>query len=471
MHDQPLNHTSLAIIGAGFSGTMLAVNIIKKGKGHPLHLTLIDKSGKFGPGVAYETKHPFHFLNVRAGNMGALADDPQHFFKWLQTNEELCYSLFPTLEIRPESYVPRRLYGIYLESLLEQAKVEAEAKGITLVCLTAEAIAVEARTNQHLQIKLDNQSTLTAEAMILATNLPSYRSFVTSPDVPHRAYIENIWNPSGDCLLAQKSLKHITPSTQIAIIGSCLTMVDTVITLLQKGFDGEILVISKHGIPPEPHLKEIPTHLPPPTKTLQTKKLLEIIRFVHMEVGAAAKSGIDWRAVIDSLRPITVTLWMALPFEEKKRFLRHLFSRWNRVRHRIPPESYQILQSYQNKGKLHFIASCVSGIKKAELSGRVCVLGSRSVEADYVLNCSGAHKNIHKVHNPLLQNLLEQEMITPNALNMGIDVDEHYRVIGKQNLPIYALGQLLLGQRLESIAVPELREQCAAIAYELIAST
>lgn len=461
------NPTSLAIIGAGFSGTMLAVNLIKKAQGGPYHITLIDKSGKFGPGVAYETTDPLHFLNVRAGNMGALAEDPEHFFKWLKANEGYCRKLFPELVIRPESYVPRRLYGLYLESLLEQAKAEAQAKGITLVCLAAEVIAAEGKANQHLLITLDDQSKLTAEAMILATNLPSYRTFNISPDVPKGAYIENIWSPPSDSLLTQTDLSHLAPSTRLAIIGSCLTMVDTVVTLLEKKYSGEIFVISKHGVPPKPHLEGRPMHLPPPANMQQATKVTEIIRLVRNEVTAASMQGTDWRAIIDSLRPITVSLWTNLPLAEKKRFLRHLFSQWNRVRHRIPPQSYQILQNYQKQGKLHFIASCVTGIEKSKLSLGACVIGSVHVEADYVLNCSGAHKNIRKVHNPLLQNLLENEMITPNVLNMGIDVDEHYRVKGKQNLPIYALGQLLLGQRLESIAIPELREQCACIANEL----
>lgn len=456
-------HTSVAIIGAGFSGTMLAVNIVKKAL-RPIQITLIEKSGQFGPGVAYKTSHPYHFLNVRAGKMGAFAEDPEHFYQWLQANREHCSRLFPECAIGYDRYVPRRLYGLYLESLLDHAKVEAKAKGITLVFLTAEAIAAEVRPNQLLQITLNDQSTLTAEAIVLATNLPSYRTFATTPDVSPGTYVDNIWDPPANSLLKQASLAHLAPSTRVAIIGSCLTMVDTVISLLQKGYQGEIVVISKHGIPPQPHLEKPPEHIPPPANILQAKNLSKIMLLIRNEIATASENGIDWRAVIDSLRPVTVPLWKAFPLDEKKRFLKHFFSLWNRVRHRIPPVSYQILQSYQKQGKLQFIASCVTGIERAELATKVCVMGSHPVEADYILNCSGAHKNIHKVNNPLLQNLLKQEIITANALNMGIDVDEHYKVIGKHNLPIYALGQLLLGQRMESIAIPELREQCASIA-------
>lgn len=43
----------------------------------------------------------------------------------------------------------------------------------------------------------------------------------------------------------------------------------------------------------------------------------------------------DWRAVIDAIRPVTQQLWQALPFNEQKRFLRHIKAYWEVHRHRI----------------------------------------------------------------------------------------------------------------------------------------
>ena len=65
----------VAIVGGGFSGTMVAANLARKG----IESVLIDGSGREGQGVAYSTHEPAHVLNVRAEVMSAWADDLEHF--------------------------------------------------------------------------------------------------------------------------------------------------------------------------------------------------------------------------------------------------------------------------------------------------------------------------------------------------------------------------------------------------------
>ena len=44
----------------------------------------------------------------------------------------------------------------------------------------------------------------------------------------------------------------------------------------------------------------------------------DLLRRVHL----AIKAGVEWRAVIDSLRARTNELWLALPLVEQRRFRR-----------------------------------------------------------------------------------------------------------------------------------------------------
>ena len=46
---------TIAIVGAGFSGTMTAVQLARQAAGRPLRVVIIEPSGKFGSGVAYGT--------------------------------------------------------------------------------------------------------------------------------------------------------------------------------------------------------------------------------------------------------------------------------------------------------------------------------------------------------------------------------------------------------------------------------
>lgn len=462
---------TIAIIGGGFSGITIALNLIKKASArNPFNIVIIEKSGQFAQGVAYSTRDPFHFLNVRANRMGALADDEEHFYTWLQNNPTKWKSEFPHLAIEPTSFVPRRVYALYLESLLSQLTDEAKQKQIGVTLLCGEATDIFPIEGNLLKIEMKSHAPLLAHAAVLATSLPQYRCFETSSDLPKGSYEENVWDPSPQSILAMPDLSHLGAATSIAVIGSGLTMVDVIVSLYKKGFRGKITVLSKDAIPPEPHLEQALPKMKPVFLSDNAKDIRSILRTIRRSIKEAQEAGHDWRCVIDSLRPITVSVWTKLPFVEKKRFMRHLFSHWNRLRHRIPPQSYDILKQLQMQGRLTYVSMNVTKIAKSKRPNKLCSMGDGNFEADYILNCSGAHKDIQKVPNPFLQNLLKRGLIQSNALNMGIDVDAQFRVMGNPSVPIYALGQLLLGQRLESVAVPELRQQCACIADAILST-
>lgn len=458
-------HTSIAIVGSGFSGTMTAINLIQMlPSNHQTHITLIEKSGIFAQGVAYSTQDPYHLLNVRAIRMGAFSDNPEHFYQWTQEHENLWKQYFPALTVHPEDYVPRKLYALYLHFLFEQAKQEAKNKHITLLCLSNEAIAAIPIKGDQLKITLNNDRSLITNFLVLATNFQTSQNIQIDPNLPPGHYIDNIWNLPYNSFLSLSDFSHLKTNSRIVIVGSGLTMVDAAVTLIKKGYPGEILAISKHGHLPEPHHEKI--DVPPPNALHKYPiQLLPLFKYVKEECIAAEKKGVDWRAIIDSLRPFAVSLWEALSLNDKKRFVRHVLSFWNKYRHRIPPSSFKIIQTHQQNGKLRVIKGNVKALHKS--NKQISVETNQSIIADYVLNCSGPQLNIKKTTNPLLKNLLQNELVTPDPLNMGISVDDHYKVIGKINCSIYAMGQLLTGQKLETVAVPELRNQCAHIAKEI----
>src|ERR1700760_439522 len=100
------------IIGGGASGTLLAVQLLRDPSAR-IRVTLVEKGQKPGFGLAYSTSNPEHLLNVRAANMSAFADDPDHFVRWLGTDriagELHCADRF--------CFAPRKIYGRYIGSL------------------------------------------------------------------------------------------------------------------------------------------------------------------------------------------------------------------------------------------------------------------------------------------------------------------------------------------------------------------
>ncbi len=66
----------LVIVGGGFSGTLLAINLLRYGT---MRVTLVERRPeRLGKGVAFGSALPDHILNVRAGNMSAFPDQPGH---------------------------------------------------------------------------------------------------------------------------------------------------------------------------------------------------------------------------------------------------------------------------------------------------------------------------------------------------------------------------------------------------------
>ena len=101
LSEKPLSFT-IAIIGGGFSGAMLACELLRSGNPE-ISVVLIERERCPGRGVAYSTHFAEHLLNVRAQNMSGVADEPLHFLRWAREN----YSA----RARPHGYLPRRVYG------------------------------------------------------------------------------------------------------------------------------------------------------------------------------------------------------------------------------------------------------------------------------------------------------------------------------------------------------------------------
>lgn len=101
----------IAVIGGGFSGVAVAAQLLRRGR--PVRVTLVNRFGPVGRGVAYRTRIEAHVLNVAAGGMSGLPDDPDHFLRWARERDAALHA---------GSFVSRRLYGEYLEHLLCEAE-------------------------------------------------------------------------------------------------------------------------------------------------------------------------------------------------------------------------------------------------------------------------------------------------------------------------------------------------------------
>jgi uncharacterized NAD(P)/FAD-binding protein YdhS len=446
----------IAIIGGGFSGAMVATHLLRRST-DLLTITLIESRPHLGRGIAYSTDLECHLLNVPAGRMSAFPDDPQHFTRWL-----------PSWDADGVGYfVPRNLYGTYIQAVLEMAITQAPAHvRLERICSDAVALLPE---GSGATVHLRNGQTIPADRVVLALgNLPP-----SDPEVADRSfyqsqrYISHPW--------ASAVLDHLEPTAPVLLIGSGLTMVDLVLALKAQDHQGIIHVISRHGWLPQSHrgCATYPKFLTA-TETPATVRVL--LRRIRQEAGRAAVAGYDWRAVIDALRPETQALWQALSLAERRRFLRHVRSYWDVHRHRAAPKAAASIEQLRQSEQLHFHAGRICAYQEQDDGVWVTYRPRQghtlaSLQVSRVINCTGPDGDYRKLQQPLILNLLASGLIRPDPLCLGLDTDAEGRLLnarGGASSFLYTLGPPCKGRLWETTAVPEIRGQAEALARRLL---
>lgn len=452
----------IAIIGAGFSGSLVAAHLSRIAP-RGTEIALIEKAPRQqGRGVAYGTELACHLLNVPAGKMSAFPDDPDHFLRWARTRQASLLRPPWVVDVGAESFLPRRAYGHYLVDLLDVAAREA-APDIGLIRRTAKVVSV-AKTPEGLTLRLRDGTQLTADRAVLALgNFPPGDPCVADPAFYASArYRGNPWEPG--------LLDTVLNTRSCLLIGGGLTMVDWAIALKQAGYTGRIHVLSRRGLWPQAHAPATPTVFALDTAAPSARGWLGALRR-HIR-----DTGCDWRAAIDALRPANQTLWQCLPLVEKRRFLRHLRPWWDCHRHRLAPVVAGQLRELVDAGQLVRHVGRILAYRERPDTVEVRVRPRHGGEivviaADTVLNCSGSESDYRQLESPLARDLLDRGLIRPDALRLGLDVAPDGALIQADGSPsdrLFTLGPPKKGVLWETTAVPEIRSQAAALARRLI---
>ncbi|MEO7360909.1 MAG: FAD/NAD(P)-binding protein [Gemmatimonadaceae bacterium] len=455
---EPRVHT-VAVIGAGFTGAMVAVNLLRMAK-VPTRILLVERYGRFSAGVAYGTSFDEHLLNVPAGRMSAFPDDGENFQRWAQERDAT---------ISGGAFVPRRLYGAYLADQLDRA--ESANPDSRLVRLTAEARNVTREGASRWNIELSNGAVNAADAVVLSIgNYEPANPPVADPRFYETArYARDPW--------ATGAL-DVPATAPVLLLGTGLTMLDIAIALRTRGHSGPIHALSRRGLLPQPHRESAgapPAHARPTDLATWPRTASGLLRALRREVTLAECNGVDWREVVTSIRHCTSTLWQTLSVEERRRFLRHLRSYWETHRHRSAPATAARIDAMQSSGQLKVHkARVVAYQQQGDLVDVVvqprAATDAQTLSVARVINCTGPDSNIARVRDPLVQNLLAQHLIRPDALGLGLDTDASGTLLnadGALNENLLLVGPLRKGQLWENTAVPELRVEASQMAAQL----
>ncbi|KAB0677796.1 FAD/NAD(P)-binding protein [Aureimonas leprariae] len=439
----------VVIVGGGASGTILAAHILRL-PGRPLGVTIVEERPEIGRGVAYGTTEPGHILNTRAASMSAFQDDPDHFWKWLLASGF-------GLDVRcsdPFCFVPRAVYAHYLKALLDPWRgTPDDAAPLTIV--QGRCVGVR-QAGGGVAVELADGTSLLGQAAVLATghDLADYNA---------RGPYVNPWTTPVSSDLAA--------GDPVLILGTGLSMIDTVIELTDRGHRGRITALSRRGLLPRTHRRNVPMRIDAADVPFGTG-IAYLLRWFRRTAEWAATEGGDWRDVVDGVRPHTARLWQSLSVAERERFLRHARTWWEVHRHRMPPESEERLRAAMARGRLEILAARFVGSDPAGDGVRVRFRrrGSReteTVDVAKVVDCTGILRGPDANRAGIVASLIEAGTARPDPCRIGIKVDESCAVIdggGKPAARLFAVGPVTRAQFWEITAVPDIRVQCAALA-------
>ena len=456
-----MRERSVVIVGAGFSGTVLAMNLLRRAR-HPLRIVLIDRS-QMARGLAYARRPYPYLLNVPAARMSADPAEPAGFLRFAQRR-------LP--HARAADFLPRELYGEYLASLLTDAEGGA-AHGVQLERRYGTVIAVERPVRgARLQVHLADGRIFAADAAVLALGNPAPGTL------------------PGGAALRGSSRYHADPwheppqarnGESVLVVGSGLTMADVVLSGAATAENIRWHALSRRGLIPPPQSGFAPGEHAQEGAALAAaasvsmRALMRTTRELAREVEAR---GGDWREAIAAVRVQAPQLWQRLALRERRRFLRHVRPYWDVHRHRLPEGSWAALHELRSRGALQLHAGRLLQLERAGRQIRALYrprgrAAPATLLVDRVINCTGPDYDLRRTEERLLRSLLSQGTACADPLGLGLTTDGQGALIGRDGRRVaglFCLGPMLRAMHWESTAVTELREYAARLAELLLSA-
>ena len=445
----------ITIVGGGASAVALVYSLLEgisqRAEKKRLTIYMLEKRSEIGRGLAYSEDGNTNLLNTKAGFITPFTSKPAHFYNWLINNRESWEDNFPEVEINPDAFLPRPLFGHYLMHMVQMLIQKAVSLGCCFIPIKDEAINMSSSYDGKVVISTKNNLSFPSDHVVLScgnggstaySELKEKTGFFASP------------------YPIKRTTRLIPSEAQVAIIGSRLSAIDTVLGLKARGHKGKITLHSRSGAFPsvrgaqgrlEPKfltLENVQQHI----KTNGQIQLNEFIGWLFKELEAAGQAvsfdlaAIDencsqlpplefltkelenaekerpWQAVLYATNNIIDLVWSAMPEQDKQRFWPYL-SWWLVYRVSIPIENAVKLKALLESGELEVIPGAV----ETQSNGAQFVLTSnhqgvsKQYNYDSVVVATGTPRNIHQLDNQLIQNLLTTKTALPNQYG-GIEI-------------------------------------------------
>lgn len=418
----------------------------------PLRIYVVDLRGLHGRGLAFDRDSASNLLNTRAASISPFPDRPDAFVQWLAGNPDALRAHGVRLPFDSDGFMPRALFGQFLESAFAEQAMALALGGVSVSALTAEVTDIERLPNGRLLVHTDRRGSLESDHVVLSCGNLHSASFEQFEG--HPGFFSSPYPVETLC-------RSVPRSAAVAVLGSRLAAVDTVVGLLSAGHTGPITLLSRSGYLPSVRGSQQPYELRVLTADAVTNcaehngglTLECLLRLARQEIALA--SGSDgtrmeafpsppsnpiaflaneieaaaatrwWQVVLYETNPFVDIIWSQLRMEDRDRFMKHFFSAWMAYRVSIPVENALRLLRAAENDQLSFASGDIAVERLLDHRYGITVnapSGTRRIAADAVVSAIGTPRAVGQMKSTLISNLLRRGIIQPHR-HGGIVVD------------------------------------------------
>ncbi len=237
---------NFAIIGGGLTATAMLFQFVDRVKATAANgrldpsrigIQIYEKQDIFGPGFPHSDRFalPFHITNMCASDMGIVNGKPGDFQDWVVTNSRQLQNRFSWFQnsstgsdgsVGPCNHYPRAIMGEYLRTRFEEAVHSARKAGLDVNLFPRSEVVDLKQSGGKIILRVRDLRAKKyfandANRVLLATGHWSEKN-------DRNGYFSSPWP-------AKKLGRKIPPNVKVAVIGTSLSAIETLLTLTSEG--------------------------------------------------------------------------------------------------------------------------------------------------------------------------------------------------------------------------------------------
>ncbi|MEV4807868.1 FAD/NAD(P)-binding protein [Nonomuraea sp. NPDC049421] len=228
----------IAMVGGGAAAVSLLDSLLTVNPGGVALDLCVYEPGELGQGLAFADDLDCALINLPNGRMSIRDAERDHFLRWL---ERPAVPFPPGIDVRPDGFAPRRIFGRYLREHFAACRAAAREQGWR-VGVRPETVLEVARGGDGGFLVRSDRGTRAYTHVVLGVG-PG------GPADPYR--LAGAPNHIAGPYPLKKRLLEVDQGAHVLIVGTGLTAVDTVLGLLASGHQGRVTMVSRNGVLPE----------------------------------------------------------------------------------------------------------------------------------------------------------------------------------------------------------------------------